>query len=156
MPLPKISRATRIWNRLKSWWGVRLAEQYGDQPPDDWKKVFDGTDDERLERALTAIRTQSPIHPPTLGQLEAAIPKRDLGGRRQSLSERLCEFAIQRLGRVLCVHQCRGPWNYFGSHFLMGEVPDLRGVQIPECEPCQRQSHRVMVAEMVSDGALVA
>ena len=154
---PKVSkRAGRAWDRLRQWYGARLAEQYGSLPPEDWCHLFDRTDDERLDAGLTAARHASPVHPPTLGQIEASIPKRDLGARRQSLPERLCEYAISKLGRVLCEHQIRGPWNYFGSHFRIGEVPSWRGVQIPECEPCKRQSHRVLVDEMVTTGALVA
>src|SRR5690606_34233952 len=76
MPRKLSRRASRIWERLGQWYGSRLADAYGPTPPEDWAELIDRTDDERLEDALVSVRRESPVFPPTLGQLEAAIPKR--------------------------------------------------------------------------------
>ena len=46
-------RAEAIWRRLGQWYGTRLVDQYGPKPPPDWAELFDRTDDERLEKALS-------------------------------------------------------------------------------------------------------
>jgi hypothetical protein len=159
MPPRKASaRVERVWKRLAEWYGARLADQYGPTAPPDWALIIDRTDDERLETALIAVRRASPAWPPTLGQLESAIPTREIKGQ-PSLAEKLADHAVQKFGRVLCVHQVGKPWNYFGpmkefvSKHRNNEVlthPDIRGVQIPACEPCGTPAKRLLASEMLT------
>ncbi len=154
-------RADRTWKRLASWYGARLAEQYGDNPPEDWADLIDRTDDERLEQALAAVRRASPTHPPTLGQLEAAVPSRHLASDPSSVSI-LSAAAMRMLGKSLCMHQIAMPWNYFGpveefaSKNRDGEIvshPRVRGVQIPPCAACGTQSRRLLLDDVVGAAA---
>lgn len=140
-------RAQRIWDRLISWYGAKIAEQYGKHPPDDWATLFDRTDDERLERALSAARHASPTFPPTLGQIEAGIPKREQGATK-SVPMQLAEAVLQRFGSQLCAHQIRVPWNYFGDVAL----PSILGVQITACAECEKPSHRLKLDEVIGQG----
>jgi len=144
---PKISkRAARTWDRLRQWYGARVAEQYGAVPPLDWCAIIDRTDDERIETALATVRRESPAHPPTLGQLEAAIPKRDLWSNNQrSQIDQFADFAVSKLTRIMCQHQVAMRWNFFGpvrqrpgDDFLVGagEYHDLAPRRIgprPNC-----------------------
>lgn len=153
---PKVSkRAARTWDRLRQWYGARVAEQYGELPPPDWCALIDRTDDERLESAMSRVRHASPIHPPTLGQLEDAIPRRARAGEA-TLAERLCDAAARKFGPALCQHQLLGPWNYFGpvKEYVCAnradEIvthPEVRGVQIPQCAKCSKPSHRMLANE---------
>jgi len=136
-------RAQRAWDRLISWYGTRFGEQYGKHPPEDWSALIDRTDDKRLDEAMLTVRRNSPAHPPTLGQLEAAIPARaDRGGK--SVPELLCEHTTATLGSQLCQHQLQRPWNYFGD----ARTGIVSGVQIASCEPCGRPSHRVLARDL--------
>lgn len=162
MPQPRISRrASKAWDRLRQWYGARLVEQYGDVPPPDWCDVFDRTDDERLEDALLTVRRDSPIHPPTLGQIEVAVPKRQASGA-PSKPQQLADLMMQKHGREMCVHQIATTWNYFGPmrEFQFAGIkppvfvshPDPHGVQVPACARCSLPSRRVLLDEAVSEG----
>lgn len=152
-------RAQKIWKRLGTWYGARMADQYGTEPPSDWAELIDRTDDERLEIALFAVRREHVNHPPTLGQFEAAIPqKRNLGG--PSVAMQLAQHVVRHLS--LCQHQLMRPWSYYGpaheftSKARGGEVvkhPDVAGVVIAECKDCGRPSHRVKVEDLAGSAA---
>lgn len=156
-------RAQKLWDKLASWYGARIAEQYGANPPEDWAELFDRTDPDDIASALIDARRLSPIHPPTLGQVEAAIPRKQrTGPGEKSKPEKIAELMLAKHGKDLCPHQCARPWNYFGPmttfELLPKRVPpqyvthpDPRGVQVPPCEACGKPSFRVTL-----DQALVA
>ena len=158
MPQHRISkRSQRAWARLSSWYGARLQEQYGPNPPDDWCEIFDRTDDERLQHGMLTARRESPIHPITLGQLEAAIPAKHGAVTRQSVPDVLCEAATRKFNP--CQHQSAAGWNFFGplrefvSKHAGGDLvthPDVRGVQIPACAECDRPSLRLLLDEITT------
>ena len=152
-------RAERVWGRLTSWYGARLAEQYGSKPPEDWRELIDRTDDARLEAGLINVRRASPVHPPTLGQLEEAIPAKRIGPSGESIAKQLNDFVLQH--RSLCEHQIAKNWNYFGpveelaSKHRGSEIvshPVIHGVQIPACMLCERPSLRVLQENLRSEG----
>jgi hypothetical protein len=66
-------RARRVWDRLTEWYGTRLAEMYGPNPPRDWRRLVDRSNDFDVRRALNTIRTKHPSHPPTLPEFESAL-----------------------------------------------------------------------------------
>jgi hypothetical protein len=140
-------RAEKVWKRLMSWYGSRLAEQFGPHAPDDWAEFFDRNDDERLRAALETVRRASPVYPPTLGQIEAALPAKPRPGAR-SIPQRLGNEAPRRFGSQMCGHQLMGPWNYFSERRGRDEV---LGVQINGCAVCGKPSHRVRVDELPSE-----
>lgn len=155
---PKVSaRASRVWMRLGSWYGSRLGEAYGPTPPDDWVALIDRTDDERLEQGLLKVRRESPIHPPTLGQLEAAIPRRQFDGGGISPLAKLSDHVMRT--RELCKHQVAASWSWFGpeeellsrsrgDEVVRQAVP--KGVVIPACPHCDKQSVRAMLDEVAA------
>jgi hypothetical protein len=128
-----------------------MAEQLGKNPPEDWAHLFDRTDDERLEDALLAVRRTSPSHPPTLGELEAAIPVRRTNTEK-SVPEQLTTHAAAKFGLELCPHQLVASWNFFGD-VVQGIV---KGVQIPGCSACSTPSHRVLDTDLPSSAARAA
>lgn len=151
---PRVSRrASKVWEKLGQWYGSRFADNYGPTPPEDWCGVIDRTDDESLHSALLSVRRASPIHPPTLGQLEDAIPKRETGNSGPSKPERLATLMLQN---DLCKHQCLARWSYFGPMTTF-EIkrdkgkpdyvthPDPRGVVVAACEECGKPSVRVLL-----------
>ncbi len=158
---PKVSkRASKVWAKLGEWYGSRLADNYGPTPPEDWCEIIDRTDDESLHSALLSVRRASPIHPPTLGQLEDAIPKRESGKAGPSKPERLATLMLRN---DLCKHQLFSRWNYFGPMTTFELLPkrtppeyvthpDPRGVQVPPCEQCERPSYRVTLAQEMAPG----
>lgn len=58
-------RSKRLWERLGQWYGARLAEQYGSEPPQDWCEVVDAADNDTVTRVLGEIRNTHTTHPPT-------------------------------------------------------------------------------------------
>ena len=142
------TRATRFWKRLAQNYGAKLAEEYGPHPPEDWCAVIDRADDERLQKALVTIRAQHPNWPPTLGQFEATIPKRDMH-RSDSTVDRLAVHAAGLPG--LCEHQRMFRWNYFGR--VDWPAVEIRGVVIPDCEDCGKPDRRVLVTDLVEQVA---
>lgn len=161
MPRKLSRRAIKTWDRLGQWYGARLQENYGPTPPDDWAELIDRTDDERLLDALLAVRRASPIHPPTLGQIESAIPKREFRNEGPSKPDRLATLMLST--HDLCQHQLAKTWNYFGPmrefERLPKQVPpafithpDPRGVQVPPCESCDRPSYRVLLENAITEG----
>lgn len=151
-------RAERVWKRLAEWYGARLADQYGPTPPPDWQAVINGADEDRLEQGLIAVRRMSPAYPPTLGQLESAIPPKRAKSEK-SIPQMLADHVVETRGHQLCVHQLSKPWNYFGpmqefvSKHRGNEVithPAIRGVQVPGCEPCERPTYRVLLEQVLT------
>ena len=146
--MPVSSRAKRFWKRCIQSWGTKLTEQYGTTCPDDWCKAINRTDNERLDMAIIALRQETPIWPPTLGQLEAAIPRKQIHGG-DSIPDRLAQYAVSKFR--LCEHQSMRPWNYFGELVDDGSkigFPITKGVVIQECGDCRQSSHRLLVTEL--------
>jgi hypothetical protein len=154
MPRKLSYRATKTWERLGQWYGSRLADNYGPTPPDDWCELINRTDDESLDAALFAVRRESPIHVPTLGQIENAIPKRESGNSGPSKPERLASLMMRIHGKDLCPHQIRMIWTYSGPMNTFELLPkrpkpeyvthpDPRVVTAPGCEACGKAPYRV-------------
>lgn len=153
-------KALKVWARLGMWYGSKLADNYGPTPPDDWAELIDRTDEERLGEALLAVRRETPIFPPTLGQLEAAIPRpRVTSWSEPSKPQQIAELM---LNRDLCKHQLASRWTFFGP---MREFPvpsskppvtfshpDPRGVVVAECAECGKSSYRALLDEAVGPG----
>lgn len=142
------SRAAKIWARLGQWYGTKLGDQYGPTCPEDWCTVIDRADDERLEKALAEVRRKHIDWPPTLGQFEAAIPRKTFG-KGDSIPDRLAVHALRMTNP--CEHQKWVPWNYFGRKIDTGEkypIYETRGVMIPDCETCNKPSHRILVSDL--------
>lgn len=139
------------------WWGVKLTDSYGAECPPDWADLIDRTDDERLDGALVALRQETPAFAPTLGQLEAALPKKRVTGAMEpSVPERLAFEAVRRLTRM-CAHQLRGPWTYFGQVTTYPKTkhrdyevtnPEPHGVVIAACQHCGEPSHRLRMSDL--------
>lgn len=126
------NRAAHVWKRLGSWYGARLAEDYGPTPPRDWCTVIDRADRGVLRDALVHIRQTCPIHPPTLPQLEAAIravsppsePPRDY---REALTAEV-------LRRRLTPRQLISAWTWLPMDVPVGVGKTARvigGVRVP-------------------------
>lgn len=140
MPKSAISsRAKRVWQRLREWYGARLGEQYGELPPEDWCKVVDRSDNDAVKRALSIIRSKYLDHPPTFPQFEQAFApavqaERDGG---PTVQERLCAYVMRHHARRLTAKQIRGPWSY--THKRAQWVDDLvrgKGVNRDELAEC--------------------
>ena len=67
------ARARRVWDRLIGWYGTRVADTYGEDPPRDWCRMIDRVNDNDVKRALSIVRTKHPSHPPTLPEFESAL-----------------------------------------------------------------------------------
>ena len=147
------SRAKLYWRRFGQSYGARMADQYGATCPPDWAEIIDRTDDERLNKAMMVIRREYLQYPPTLGQFEAAIPKRNLTSSRDSIIDRLAVHAVKTF--PMCEHQLSKPWSYFGTKVdTGGRDLELRthGVTIVACddENCLRygKSYRLLESEL--------
>lgn len=159
--MPKLSRrALKTWERLGQWYGSKLADSYGPTPPEDWAELIDRTDDERLMDALLAARRETPIFPPTLGQIEALIPQRKQQSRGPSKPEQIAELMLRN---PLCKHQLSGRWSFFGPPREFEVLPkrkppefvthpDPRGAQVDACEKCESPSYRVLLEDAIGPG----
>lgn len=91
-------RARRVWDRLSEWYGTRVAETYGPNPPRDWCRLVDRSNDADVKRALSTIRTKHPSHPPTLPEFETALrPPAPVhrGPSDETVAERLVKHVIR-------------------------------------------------------------
>ena len=128
-------RAARVWRRLSEWYGARLADQFGEDPPGDWCEIVDRADNGTIKAGLVKIRTTYAAHPPTLPQFEAAMrPARQVIEVGPSNAERLAVFAMRQVGRRLTHKQLRGPWSYGGERFATtnakGEIDPRGGARV--------------------------
>lgn len=142
------ARTANVWKRCAQWYGARWFDTYGNQCPREWEAVINRTDEKRLEAGLAAARRASQIYPFTLGQLEAAIPKRHLPGEKP-IADQLTDYVKANL--TLCQHQNRGPWSFFYHNEDDGSrygAMTISGVTISECKECSRPSHRVRTDEL--------
>lgn len=70
-------RAKRVWIRLMDWYGTRLGETYGPEPPPDWCAVVDAADNAGVKAGLAVIRREYVNFPPTFPQFAKAMKARD-------------------------------------------------------------------------------
>ena len=129
------ARARRVWKRLTDWYGARLGEMFGEEPPPDWCEIVDQADNEPIKTGLSKIRTTYTAHPPTLPQFAAAMrPARHVLEVGPSNAERLAEFAMRQVGRQLTPKQIREPWLYGGERFAAtnakGEIDPRGGARV--------------------------
>lgn len=141
------NRVRHWWKRLNQSWNMRLVEKFGSNPPEDWSDLIARCDDSRMEQALFKLQAETPVHPPTLGQLRAAIPQRH--GNVASAPERLAEHVMQV--KSLCEHQSSKPWTYFGERGEDGSSHgwiSTKGVKVPKCDECNRTGVTVYIADV--------
>lgn len=134
-------KAKKAWKTLMAFYGARLSDNYGPQPPEEWCELIDRCDGEQLDRAMTSIRREHVNFPPTLGQFEAATKKPLRSGRQQSPVDRLTEFIVEH--RQLTVTQLRGPWSWLedSDGAVTGVVIRADG---------EAPGYRVMMADMAA------
>ena len=142
------ARARQLWDRLSDWYGVRFADQYGDEPSRDWCGIVDRTTPQEIIRVLTLIRRRHVTFPPTLPEFAALVKEvreeQALGPRKASTEELLTDFVVKH--RTLTQQQMLGPaWSY-----LYRGTPDggviCTGVEIAKCDA--PAGFRVMVEDM--------
>ena len=148
--MPNISaRAKRVWQRLTEWYGARMAEQYGDQPPADWCEIVDEIDNTAVKRGLSIIRSRYIQHPPTLPQFEQAMRPARTVSTGPGPGDRLCEYIMRSFGVRLTQRQITMPWTYIGSPEgeISGVVIDADGAS---------PGYRVMLADIGAPDFLTA
>lgn len=151
-------RALRVWDRLRQWYGARLAEQYGDAPPDDWCESVDCASDEAVRLALRGVREKHVTYPPTLPEFEALL-RRGAAASARAHSADLRAQLVEHINRTrrLSDRQRAQPWNWIVRWFDDPKPSDparkgveFLGVIVPQCprDPEQYPAHRVMLAEL--------
>lgn len=125
------ARARRFWDKLGEWYGARLTDQYGIAPPSDWCEVIDRADNETLKGALTVIRRENVIHPPTLPQLDKAIdssmPKASSGSKDEyDVRYELIDYAKRHYP-----HESRREWvvRFFDAPNLVKDLTKNHGAE---------------------------
>jgi hypothetical protein len=104
-------RAQRVWDRLGDWYGARFADQFGDQPSQDWCTVIDQTSNDDLVAVLVQVRQQHVTFPPTLPEFAALVKQARVPRMyATSVAEQLTDFVVRRY--QLTPAQLRGPWTY--------------------------------------------
>lgn len=151
-------RVTRVWDRLRQWYGARLAEQYGDEPPADWCEAVNLANDAAIKLALRGIREKHVQHPPTLPEFEALL-RRGAAASARAHSADLRAQLVEHVNRTrrLSDRQRAQPWNWVVRWFDDPKPSDptrkgveFLGVIVPQCprDPEQYPAHRVMFAEL--------
>jgi hypothetical protein len=108
-------RAQRVWDRLGDWYGARFADQYGDQPSQDWCTVIDNTSNDDLVAVLVQVRQQHVTFPPTLPEFASLVKEVRLPRiHAPSMAEQLAEFVSKSYS--LTPAQLRGPWTFLYGH----------------------------------------
>lgn len=97
---------------MVEWYGARIAEQYGEDPPVDWCRAIDGADDTTVQRALSLIKTRYLDHPPTLPQFEAVMRPTEAATPGPSEINQLCAYVMKIHGASLTPLQIRTSWTY--------------------------------------------
>lgn len=121
------ARAKRLWQRLGEWYGTRLLEQYGAEPPPDWCEIVDRCDNEKVKKGLSVIRRYFLKHPPTLPEFDLAMrPPHLEGPAGPNTAERLCTFIMRNYRVKITERQIREPWIYFGN-----PQAGITGVDVP-------------------------
>lgn len=143
-------RALHLWARLTQWYGQRLADQYGPEPPRDWCDAVDHASNDDIRRALSECRSKHVSHPPTLPEFAALLKPRHLGTarREESLQERITAYAIRTL--PLTAKQRARPWTWLhrGDAYAGSQDFEITGVLIPS--DGDRPTYRVMAEDVVA------
>jgi hypothetical protein len=128
-------RAREFWKRMLSWYGARLADQYGMTPPADWCATVDRAG-RTLDAALVVIRKEHAVHPPTWPQFDSIVSRVSRAiAAGPSMQSRLVEHALRAYGSRLTPAQLRAAWTF---HFLENEcvcvdIPDdgeVKGMRV--------------------------
>lgn len=110
-------RAQRFWDRLVSWYGTRLTDQYGKDPAGDWCDVVDDHDNPTVALVLAEIKSKHPQYPPSYPEVDALFvrlrkpPGADAG---PTVPERLCDYVLRHYAGRLTRTQLHAPWTYIG------------------------------------------
>jgi hypothetical protein len=148
-------RARRVWDRLQNWYGSRLTEQFGTEPPPDWCRVVDTHDNDEVKRALSVIQAEHQTHPPTFPQFEKAFkpPVKHAAPRGLSLLEKFSAWIVRNYR--LTPTQLRGPWTYLGRESdapdHTGKIVERHAVEITGviiAADGDSPGHRIMVVDM--------
>jgi hypothetical protein len=125
--VPEISaRSKRVWRRFIEWYGARVVDQYGKEPPEDWRRIVDSTDNGTVKLGMSIIRSRYVDHPPTFPQFEQVMRPAVTINQGPNPAEILCAYAMKTHGSRLTAKQIREPWTYFGT-----ETGETSGVWIP-------------------------
>ena len=146
-------RARLLWDRLRQWYGVRLSEAYGLEPPAEWQKAVDNTHNDAVKRALELCSVRHPTHPPTLLEFQSLLkPPPGASARKASPQDKLADFVMRH--RHPTPEQCRLAWTYLhtGDAFAGGMGFAVTGVVIPATDD-GGQRIRVMVEDLAMEDA---
>lgn len=157
---PRVSaRAQRFWDRLVDWYGVRFSDQFGEHPPEDWRRLVDAASNDAVAEVLAEIRSKHVTHPPTFPEVDALFtragrpPVASLG---PTVQERLADWVVRN--RTLTRNQLRMPWSWIGSGDARNRGPgksdpnfQIVGVIVPA--DGEHPGYRVMVEDMQLEGA---
>jgi len=98
---------------MVEWYGTRIQEQYGIEPPTDWCKAVDQADDTTVQRGLSLIKSRYLDHPPTLPQFEQVMRPQESGGTRGPTEQvQLCDYVMKTRGASFTAKQIRSAWTY--------------------------------------------
>lgn len=133
MPSSETSRrAMRVWRRLTEWYGARIVDQYGEEPPADWRRAVDRSPDPDIQRALAECRAKHVSFPPTLPEFEALLrPRKTAASRRATMQERLVDYVLAH--RNPHPDQLAQPWTFLHGGSSYAGTADFRvtGVVVP-------------------------
>jgi hypothetical protein len=149
-------RAQRFWDRLVTWYGSRLTEQYGANPKGDWCELIDDHDNEVVARALVEIKTKHPQFPPSFPEADGIFARLKMPTQTStgpSVHEALSDYVLRN--RTLTPNQLRMPWKYIGKTFdavgIDGKMRPHHGVEITGViipADGDHPGYRVMVADL--------
>lgn len=134
-------RSKRLWDRLGQWYGSRLAEQYGAEPPQDWCEVVDAADNDTVTRALADIRVKHLTHPPTFPEFNSIVRKAKHARETGPSAIDVLEQHLQR--RNLTFKQGR-QLTYIGT---LGQIT---GVVVPQ--DGEYPGFRLMLSDLHREG----
>lgn len=159
-------RATRVWERLRQWYGARLAEQYGDEPPADWCEAVNTSTDDAIKLALRGVREKHVAHPPTLPEFEALLRKGAAARNTSHSADFRAALVLHATStRRLSDEQKALPWNWIVRWFDDPKPQDparkgaeIIGVIIPQCpkDPGRYPAQRVLMAELTAKASEAA
>jgi hypothetical protein len=154
-------RSQRFWDRLVTWYGSRLTDQYGANPKGDWCELIDDHDNETVAASLTEIKHRHPQYPPSFPEADAIFTKLKAPSQSSvgpSMHEQLSDFVNRH--RPLTANQQRMPWKYLARTFdatgVDGKMRPHHGVEITGVVVPADGEHpgfRVMVVDMQSEKA---
>lgn len=132
-------RADRVWKRLIEAYGSRVAENYGRDIPKSWVDAIEDLNDEQVTYGLRKVVRDSPIHPPALGQFEAAcidMPQAQTQ-KGPNIQEQLCAYATLKLHPKVELGELPAwsfsrPWTYVYREW----IDEARPKHMQKCAEC--------------------